>query len=252
LSGLPLVLLPPLGRPRDAPRPVLVVAEVERLVPEREPAAPVDFARVAVDRAPGFARAVAGLAELAPAELRLPLVELSDRPLPEVDLSPISSSAPVHLPDITRCAASATASAISEPSRVALDIMLLAALLALSAASMPASRIARRALGLAAIAAAAAVRPAASISRLIAALVILSIVEPLDADEGREEDADEPLADAAPEDFLPEDFVREDAAPAGLPEDLVVVLRFAIGFPPWSREKRHFRAETVPIPMRQT
>ena len=32
-----------------------------------------------------------------------------------------------HLPDITRCAASATASAISEPSLVALDIMLLAA-----------------------------------------------------------------------------------------------------------------------------
>jgi hypothetical protein len=169
-----------------------------------------------------------------------------------VALTVALSASSIHLPDITRWAASATASAISEPSRVALDIMLLAALLALSAASMPASRIARRALGLAAIAAAAAVRPAASISRLIAALVILSIVEPLDADEGREEDADEPLADAAPEDFFPEDFVREDAAPAGLPEDLVVVLRFAIGFPPWSREKRHFRAETVPIPMRQT
>jgi hypothetical protein len=33
----------------------------------------------------------------------------------------------VHLPDITRCAASATASAISEPSLVALAIILLAA-----------------------------------------------------------------------------------------------------------------------------
>ena len=33
----------------------------------------------------------------------------------------------VHLPDMTRCAASATASAISEPSLVALAIILLAA-----------------------------------------------------------------------------------------------------------------------------
>ena len=87
---------------------------------------------------------------------------------------PVSLS--VHLPDMTRWAASATASAISVPSREALFIIEEAALLALSAASMPASRIARRALGLAAIAAAAAVRPAASISRLIAALAILSIV----------------------------------------------------------------------------
>jgi hypothetical protein len=80
------------------------------------------------------------------------------------------------LPDITRCAASATASAISEPSFVALAIMLLAACDALSAASRPASRIARRALGLALIAAAAAARPAASISLLIAALASLSTV----------------------------------------------------------------------------
>ncbi|MBA3668585.1 MAG: hypothetical protein H0W71_00710 [Sphingomonas sp.] len=81
-----------------------------------------------------------------------------------------------HLPDITRCAASATASAISAPNLVALDIMLDAALEAVSAASMPASRMALRALGLAAIAAAAAVSPAASISLLIAALAILSTV----------------------------------------------------------------------------
>ena len=46
-----------------------------------------------------------------------------------------------HLPDITRCAASATASAISEPSLVALAIMLVAACDAVSAASRPASRI---------------------------------------------------------------------------------------------------------------
>jgi hypothetical protein len=87
---------------------------------------------------------------------------------------PESSSA--HLPDSTRWAASATASAISEPSFDALLIICVAAALALSAASRPASRIAFRAFGLAAIAAAAAVNPAASISRLIAAFAILSIV----------------------------------------------------------------------------
>ena len=92
-----------------------------------------------------------------------------------------------HLPDMTRCAASATASAISEPSLVALAIMLLAALDAVSAASSPASRMARRALGLALIAAAAAARPAASISLLIAALAILSTVSLPDEDDELEE-----------------------------------------------------------------
>jgi hypothetical protein len=87
-----------------------------------------------------------------------------------------------HLPDIMRCAASATASAISEPSLDALEATLLAACCAVSAASRPASRIARRAFGLAAIAAAAAVRPAASISLLIAAFAILSTVVFLDLD----------------------------------------------------------------------
>jgi hypothetical protein len=94
--------------------------------------------------------------------------------LEEAVVDPPTSSA--HLPDSTRCAASATASAISEPSLDALFIIVVAAWLALSAASSPASRIAFRALGLAAIAAAAAVKPAASISRLIAALAILSSV----------------------------------------------------------------------------
>jgi hypothetical protein len=93
----------------------------------------------------------------------------------EVPLALESSSA--HLPDNTRWAASATASAISEPNFEALFIICVAAALALSAASRPASRIALRALGLAAIAAAAAVSPAASISLLIAALAILSIVD---------------------------------------------------------------------------
>jgi hypothetical protein len=82
----------------------------------------------------------------------------------------------VHLPDRTRCAASATASAISEPSLDALETIVLAAAWAVSAASSPASRILRRAAGLALIAAAAAARPAANISRLIAALASLSTV----------------------------------------------------------------------------
>jgi len=107
----------------------------------------------------------------------------------------------LHLPDITRCAASATASAMIEPSRVALDIMLFAACDALSAASSPASRIARRAFGLALIAAAAAASPAASISLLIAALASLSTV-------------------ALPDDL---ELLREDLAIASSP----VVSRFA-------------------------
>jgi hypothetical protein len=90
------------------------------------------------------------------------------------------------LPDITRFAASATASAINDPNFVALAIMLLAACDAVSAASRPASRIARRAFGLALIAAAAAARPAASISLLIAAFASLSTVSD-ELDEEREE-----------------------------------------------------------------
>jgi len=85
-----------------------------------------------------------------------------------------------HLPESTRCAASATASAMRVPSFVALAATWLAAWLAVSAASMPASLIALRAFGLALIAAAAAARPAASISLLIAALASLSTVESLD------------------------------------------------------------------------
>ncbi|MFL6763892.1 MAG: hypothetical protein ACJ8FO_01705 [Sphingomicrobium sp.] len=98
----------------------------------------------------------------------------------------------VHLPDMTRCAASATASAISVPSLVALATTLLAACEAVSAASSPASRIALRALGLALIAAAAAARPAASISLLIAALASLSTVSL--PEEEREEPRVEDLA----------------------------------------------------------
>jgi hypothetical protein len=129
-----------------------------------------------------------------------------DRPL----LLALGASSAAHLPDITRCAASATASAISEPSLVALAIMLVAAVDAVSAASSPASRIARRALGLALIAAAAAASPAASISLLIAALASLSTV-------------------SLPEEE-PEDLVRADFAIASLPP-----LR-----------ERHFKPVTVP------
>jgi NADH:ubiquinone oxidoreductase subunit K len=136
-----------------------------------------DFARVerlAVERF-----AVARLA----VDLRAPLA--LPPPVDDVARADVPSSPP-HLPDITRWAASATASAISEPNFVALDIMLLAACDALSAASSPASRIARRAFGLALIAAAAAARPAASISLLIAAFANLSTVSD-ELDEDREE-----------------------------------------------------------------
>jgi hypothetical protein len=115
------------------------------------------------------------------------------------------SSSPVQLPDITRCAASATASAMIEPNRVALAIMLLAADDAVSAASRPASRILRRAPGLALIAAAAAARPAASISLLIAALASLSTVLSLDLD------------DFLVDDFRAVDFLVVDFAIAVFP-----------------------------------
>jgi hypothetical protein len=113
-------------------------------------------------------------------------VELLVVDLRAVDDVARAAPSPLHLPDITRCAASATASAISEPNLVALAIMLLAAVEAVSAASRPASRIARRAFGLALIAAAAAARPAASISLLIAAFASLSTVSD-DLDEDFEE-----------------------------------------------------------------
>lgn len=143
-------------------------------------------------------------------------------------LPPLSSIG--HLPDITRCAASLTASAINAPSLVALVITELAALLAVSAASIPASLIALRALGLALIAAAAAASPAASISLLIAALPslssVVSLFEPDDLDELDEpdfEDFDEPLR----------------------------VLDLAIANLPIGRPNRHIRRTTVPLRWRK-
>jgi hypothetical protein len=167
-------------------RPAVVVpaalrVPVEPVPVDRVAAAPVDFARDAV----GFFAAVERLpveredVDFLPDEPVERFVELVARtavpPLLE-----LSSS--LHLPDRTRCAASATASAISDPSLDALETIVLAAACAVSAASRPASRILRRAAGLALIAAAAAAKPAASISRLIAALAILSsvsLLEPL-------------------------------------------------------------------------
>jgi hypothetical protein len=204
---------PPLFAPDERPEPVLPdLARVEALRPP-EPAAPALLERelLARDddalRPPLPARAVDAALRppllrpevdealrppLLPAELvdalrpALLRPELEDalrppllRPELDEDEDPDDALAPpsiVHLPDMTRCAASATASAINEPSLVALATTLLAACVAVSAASRPASRIARRALGLALIAAAAAARPAASISLLIAALASLSTV----------------------------------------------------------------------------
>jgi hypothetical protein len=132
--------------------------------------APADLARVArlaVERfAAGLRLAVERLAAVLRAGFVVPL-ELLDV---------LAEPSTLHLPDMRRSAASATASAISEPSFAALEATLFAACCAVSAASSPASRIFLRAAGLAAIAAAAAVKPAASISLLIAALASLSTV----------------------------------------------------------------------------
>src|SRR5580765_6326194 len=102
---------------------------------------------------------------------------------------------------------------MSEPSLVALAIMLVAACDAVSAASRPASRILRRAAGLALIAAAAAASPAASISLLIAALASLSTVIVLDFEDDRLD---------------------------------VFLVALAIAFSPSVARKRHFSAVTVP------
>jgi hypothetical protein len=170
-------------------------AAVDRLAP-----APADFAaveRVAVDlRAVDF-RAV---------DLRAPVERFAAEPPLDPDEAEAEPSID-HLPDITRCAASATASAISEPSLVALETTLLAAVDAVSAASRPASRIFLRAAGLAAIAAAAAVNPAASISLLIAALASLSTVLSFERERELEEDALEPdLEEVEREELFRGDF----------------------------------------------
>lgn len=147
---------------------------------------PVALARALVDRLP-----VERFAD----DLRAPPEELRDEAV-EPPLPVLAEPSTLHLPDITRWAASATASAMIEPSLVAVETTLFAACDALSAASSPASRILRRADGLALIAAAAAASPAASISLLIAALASLSTVESFERDkpdDDFEEDLEELL-----------------------------------------------------------
>jgi hypothetical protein len=187
-------------------------AAVERVDVERLPLALADFARVVA----GFLAVLVFRAVLLRAVLFRPLVERFAPVLREAVEAELVPSSADHLPDITRCAASATASAIRVPSLVALAITLVAACEAVSAASSPASRIALRAFGLALIAAAAAASPAASISLLIAALASLStVVLPL------EEEPEEPRL---------EDLARADLAIASSPSV-------------WDR---HFQAVTVP------
>lgn len=174
-----------------------LLADDERVEPVPDDLARVeDFARVARDFVPpALAREPVFLVPFA----RAPLLDERDAP----DLEPaLESSSGVHLPDITRCAASATASAMMDPSFVALDTMLLAACEAVSAASSPASRILRRAAGLALIAAAAAARPAASISLLIAAFASLSTVLSLE----REDPLEPELEEVEREELLRGDF----------------------------------------------
>jgi hypothetical protein len=173
--------------------PLLLFEAAERALPDLE-APPDDLAE---ERVPELLLLPAPLERddverellLLPDERDPPPVLLErDEPLLLLLLEPSIE----NFPDMTRCAASATASAISEPSLVALDITDLAALSAVSAASMPASLIALRAFGLALIAAAAAARPAASISLLIAALASFSVV---DFEEPEDDDRDEPDPD---------------------------------------------------------
>ena len=177
--------------------PVFFAPDVERVPLFR--AAPVRelLARDVVER---FAVERLAVERLRAVDLRAPVER------PELDaavaLPPPSEG---HLPVITRCAASATASAMISPSLVALDITLVAACEAVSAASRPASRILRRTAGLAASAAAAAVKPAASISLLIAALASLSTVLLFDLDD----DLDAPLE--RDDDLeVPADFFEDD------------------------------------------
>jgi hypothetical protein len=193
------VLLPPplFPRPRDVVLRERVLRRAGFFAVLRDVLAAV--ARLAVDRFAGALRALD--VRVAPALADFARVARFAVDLRAVDLRAVERFAVVlragfaallepdeavaepsidHLPDMTRCAASATASAMSAPSFVALEAIAFAACDAVSAASSPASRIFLRAAGLAAIAAAAAVNPAASISLLIAALASLSTVDLLE------------------------------------------------------------------------
>jgi hypothetical protein len=86
--------------------------------------APVERVEPDVD---DFALDELGLRALLERDPELDLRALPPRDELEDEPELLDPSSVVHLPDITRCAASATASAISEPSLVALAITLLAA-----------------------------------------------------------------------------------------------------------------------------
>ena len=241
------MVLPPPERPRPPPRlpRELVLREraavdvfaVERFAAglraaEERVAPPVDdFARAG--EADFFAVERFAVERFA-VDLRAPplLLRADDDADPPL-LPALADPSKFQFPDITRCAASATASAMIEPSLVALETMLLAACEAVSAASSPASRIFFRAAGLAAIAAAAAVNPAASISLLIAALAIFSIVS-LDL----ERDEDE--LELAPDELDPDEADRDE-----LEREELLRGDLAIFSLPASR-KRHFKAVSVP------
>ncbi len=174
----------------------------------------VPLLRDADARFAGFADALRALLDFAEDDALLVLAELS------ID----------HLPDMIRCAASATASAMIEPSLVALEAIALAACEAVSAASSPASRIFLRAAGLALIAAAAAARPAASISLLIAAFASLSTVVLFELELDEDElERGEDVRDR-------EDVERDELLRVGL----------AMAFLPPCAEERHFKAVAVP------
>jgi hypothetical protein len=193
--------------------PVDLRAADERVAPEVDDLAREDvdfFAPVERDDVERFAVERDPAALRVPVDLLVPRLEAADDPELALALEP---SVGDHLPDITRCAASATASAMIEPSLVALETTLLAARSAVSAASSPASRIFFRAAGLALIAAAAAASPAASISLLIAAFASLSTValfEPERDDVPRERDDDE--REPEDDDLLREELLRVDLA----------------------------------------
>ncbi len=180
-----------------APAPARAVVERDAL------AAPVE-ARFAPEREPLVLRADVARVERLPVDAA---VEEEEEDVPPV----LAEPSKLHLPDMTRCAASATASAMIEPSLVALDTTLLAACDAVSAASRPASRIFLRAAGLALMAAAAAARPAASISLLIAALASLSTV--LSPEPERDDDD----AERVDEEVEREELLRADFAIFYLP-----------------------------------
>ena len=230
---------------------MLFLDELLRDVPELPFLAPLDLALLFEELLLDFAALLRVPEELlflalVPAlfDLLLDAERLAFAPLErdELLLPPLEDEDPPssigHLPDITRCAASATASAMSAPSFVALDMTDVAALLVVSAASIPASLIALRALGLALIAAAAAARPAASISLLIAALATLSIVELFELDDLELDDPE--LGDFEPEDLELEDRELEDFEP-------VFFFDVAIAQPPFTLANRHMNAATVPL-----